>query len=293
MINHNLKIFLAVVKNNGITEAANSLYISQPSISQSIKALEKSLNVKLFHRKGKQGLILTDVGKKMYLIALEMQHLEDQLYQTAFRENNFLGGMLRIGALPILTATILPKPLYVFKTKYPSVNIELMEGTPSELQKLVEQHQVDFSITCSPFGKLDHETLLWDQMVGILPDGDTLDMIDLRENTEHLILAKAGSETAIEELMGKYHLDFSKNILTTSGDAVIRLVQAGNGRGIISEFTLKNFAPEMKYIPVVPEVKFEIGLQSVDLGDLTPVAQEFVRILKDSASYDSLPMYQQ
>ena len=284
MINHNLKIFLAVARARSITDAANGLYISQPSVSQSIKALEKSLNVKLFHRDKKQGLILTDVGEKIYLTALEMQHLEEQLYQTAFRENNFLGGLLRIGALPILTATILPKPLHTFKTKYPNVNIELMEGTPSEVRKMVEQHQVDFALTCSPFGKLDHETLLRDKMVGILPDGDTQKVIDLRENIEHLILARAGSETAIEELMGRYHLDFSKNILTTSGDAVIRLVQAGNGRGIISEFTLKNFAPEMEYIPVIPEVKFEIGIQSVDLDDLTPVAQEFVRILKESVS---------
>ena len=282
MLNHNLKIFLAVAESGSITETANRLYISQPSVSQSIKALEKSLNVKLFHRDRKQGLILTDVGEKIHLIALEMQHLEERLYQTAFRENNFLGGLLRIGALPILTATILPKPLHTFKTKYPYVNIELAEGTPSELQKLVEQHQVDFALTCSPFGKLEHETLLLDKMVGILPDGDTLDVIDLRENTERLILARAGSETAIEELMGRYHLDFSKNLLTTSGDAVIKLVQAGNARGIISEFTLRNFAPEMKYIPVVPEVEFEIGVQSVDLDDLTPVAQEFVRVLKES-----------
>lgn len=281
MLNHNLKIFLAVAESGSITETANRLYISQPSVSQSIKALEKSLNVKLFHRDRKQGLILTDVGEKIHLIALEMQHLEERLYQTAFRENNFLGGLLRIGALPILTATILPKPLHTFKTKYPYVNIELAEGTPSELQKLVEQHQVDFALTCSPFGKLEHETLLLDKMVGILPDGDTLDVIDLRENTERLILARAGSETAIEELMGRYHLDFSKNLLTTSGDAVIRLVQAGNARGIVSEFTLKNFAPEMGYIPVVPEVEFEIGIQSVDLDDLTPVAQEFVRVLKE------------
>ena len=282
MLNHNLKIFLAVAESGSITETANRLYISQPSVSQSIKSLEKSLNVKLFHRDRKQGLILTDVGKKIHLIALEMQHLEERLYQTAFRENNFLGGLLRIGALPIMTATILPKPLHTFKTKYPYVNIELAEGTPSELQKLVEQHQVDFALTCSPFGKLEHETLLMDKMVGILPDGDTLDVIDLRENTERLILARAGSETAIEELMGRYHLDFSKNLLTTSGDAVIRLVQAGNARGIISEFTLKNFAPEMEYVPVVPEVEFEIGIQSVDLNDLTPVAQEFVRVLKES-----------
>ena len=280
MISHNLKIFIAVAKAGSITEAAKGLYISQPSVSQSIKALENSLSVKLFHRGGKQKLILTDVGQKIYLIALEMQHLEEQLYQTVFRENNFLGGLLRIGALPILTATILPKPLNTFKTKYPDVKIELVEGTPSELRKMVEQHQVDFALTCSPFGKLDHLTLLQDKMVGILPDGDTLDVIDLRESTAHLILAKAGSETAIEELMGRYHLDFSKNFLTFSGDAVIRLVQAGNGRGIISEFTLKNFAPEMKYIPVIPEVKFEIGIQYVDLNDLTPVAQEFVRVLR-------------
>lgn len=284
MINHNLKIFIAVADVGGVTEAAKRLYISQPSVSQSIKALEQSLNVKLFHRGRKHRLFLTDVGKKIYLIALEMQHLEEQLYQTAFRENNFLGGLLRIGALPIMTAAILPKPLNTFKTKYPDVRIELVEGTPSELREMVEQHQVDFALTCSPFGKLDHETLLQDKMVGILPDGDTLDVIDLRENTEHLILVRAGSETAIEELMGKYHLDFSKNILTTSGDAAIRLVQAGNGRGIVSVFTLKNFAPEMEHIPVVPEVKFEIGIQCIDLNDLTPVAQEFVHLLKNSVS---------
>ena len=116
MLNHNLKIFLAVAESGSITETANRLYISQPSVSQSIKALEKSLNVKLFHRDRKQGLILTEVGKKIHLIALEMQHLEERLYQTAFRENNFLGGLLRIGALPIMTATILTKPLHTFKT---------------------------------------------------------------------------------------------------------------------------------------------------------------------------------
>ena len=282
MINHNLKIFVAVADAGSVTEVAKKLYISQPSVSQSIKTLEQSLNVKLFHRGRKHRLFLTDVGKKIYLIALEMQHLEEQLYQTAFRENNFLGGSLRIGALPILTATILPKPLYTFKSKYPGVKIELMEGTPSALREMVEQHQVDFALTCSPFGKLDHETLIQDKMVGILPDGDTLDVIDLRENTEQLILVRAGSETAMEELMGKHHLDFSKNILTTSGDAAIRLVQAGNGRGIISEFTLKIFAPEMEYVPVIPKVEIEIGVQCIDLKDLTPVAQEFVHLLKDS-----------
>ena len=286
MLNRNLKLFLAVVEHGGITEAANKLYISQPAVSQAVKSLETHLKVKLFHRDRRNGLILTDVGEKIRTIALEMEHLEDQLYQTAFRENNFLGGRLRIGSLPILTAMLLPDALYRFRTKYPYVTVELVEGTPSELRKMVEIHSVDFALSCSPFGKLDHETLLLDKMVGILPEGDSLDVLDLRKYTDHLILVRAGSETSSEELMGRHRLDFSRSILTTSGDAAIRLVQGGNGRGMVSEFTLKTFAPDMPFIPVIPEIHIEIGIQSIDMKDLTPVAREFIRILKDSVGHN-------
>ena len=282
MLSNNLKTFLSVTRSGGITEAAHSLYISQPAVSQAVKNLERTLNVKLFHRDRKHGLILTDVGEKIRLIALEMEHLEDQLYQAAYLENNFIGGNLRIGSLPVLTATVLPKPLRAFQEKYPHVTVSLTEAMPSELRRMVEEHSLDLALSCSPFGRLDYEALIHDRMVGIQPEGaEPLEKIDLRHNTEKLILVKAGSETSNETLMGRYRLDFSRSILTANGSAVISLVKSGIGNGIISEYTLDAIAPDMKRIPVVPEIKIDIGVQSCDMNDLTPVAAEFVRILRE------------
>ena len=104
MLNSNLKMFLSVIQYGGITEAANKKFISQPAVSQSIKNLEKTLNVKLFHRDKRNGLALTDVGEKIRLLALQMQHLEDQIYQTAYLENSFIGmNLSRVGHISLPT----------------------------------------------------------------------------------------------------------------------------------------------------------------------------------------------
>ena len=70
MISHSLRIFLKVAENNSVTVTANELFISQPAISKAIKILEQRLNIKLFHRDKRRGLILTDAGEKILLLAI-------------------------------------------------------------------------------------------------------------------------------------------------------------------------------------------------------------------------------
>ena len=66
MTNLNLwKIFIAVAKHKNITKASEELYISQPAISNSIKELEKQLEIELFFRKNK-GVELTVFGQELY-----------------------------------------------------------------------------------------------------------------------------------------------------------------------------------------------------------------------------------
>lgn len=69
MLNHNLRIFIRVAEKGSITETANELYISQPAVSKAIKILEDELNLKLFHRDKRKGLILTDIGHEILFIA--------------------------------------------------------------------------------------------------------------------------------------------------------------------------------------------------------------------------------
>lgn len=138
MISYSLKIFLEVAKRGSVTKTANELYVSQPAVTKAVKNLERRLNLKLFHRDKRRGLILTDAGEKIFLLAAQMKNLEEQIFQTAFRENNFLGGKLCVASVPIATNLILSKVLRRYREKYPAVKVVLKEGTPADVQKMLE-----------------------------------------------------------------------------------------------------------------------------------------------------------
>lgn len=114
MLNHNLRIFIRVAEKGSITETANELYISQPAVSKAIKILEDELNLKLFHRDKRKGLILTDIGHEILILARQMEKTENRMYQAAFRSNNFIGGKVRIASMPILTSVILSEVFIAF-----------------------------------------------------------------------------------------------------------------------------------------------------------------------------------
>ena len=80
MISYSLRIFLSVAERGSITKTANELFISQPAVSKTIKSLEQKLSLKLFHRDKRHGLILTDAGEKILLLARQMEQLEQRMY---------------------------------------------------------------------------------------------------------------------------------------------------------------------------------------------------------------------
>ena len=289
MINHNLRIFISVAEKGSFTATADELFITQPAISRAIKALEDELNLKLFHRDKRKGLILTDAGQKILVLARQMLDMENRIYQTAFRENNFLGGKVRIASMPILTSVILSKVFFAFQKKYPYVTSELMEGNTPEIRKAVEEHQVDFGLTASPFDELDSHVVLKDRMVAISKDPVSSDVpIDLC-NTEHkYILCRAGYETVIEELRGE-KIKLPGSFVVSQAETVINFVEQKNGIGIISEFVLNATPNSLMRLPITPSIEMDFGLIANDLDNLTPVATALINMVKDEChNYSSI-----
>lgn len=274
MISHSLRIFLSVAERGSVTKTANELFISQPAVSKTIKSLEQKLRVKLFHRDKRRGLVLTDAGEKILLLARQMKNLEERMYKTAFLENNLLGGKLRVAAVPIATTLILSKVLRRYREKYPAVTVELNEGTPADIQKLLTGYASDFAITYSPFGNFDAEILLEDEMVGI---GSEKNFVTLCDGVENLIFCRAGFEV-VQEI---FKVDADKNLVVQNADSAIRLVTDGNGVGVISKLVLSATGERVKTCPVEPAIKMQIGLAAHNLKELSPPAAEFVRILKE------------
>ena len=79
---------------------------------EAIKILEDELNLKLFHRDKRKGLILTDIGHEILIFVRQMEEMENRMYQAAFRSNNFIGDKVRIASMPILTSIILSEVFY-------------------------------------------------------------------------------------------------------------------------------------------------------------------------------------
>ena len=288
MMNNNLRIFIQVAERGSFTQVANELYISQPAISRAIKALEDELKVKLFFRDKRSGLILTDAGEKILKLARQMADTENRIYQTAFRENNFLGGKVRVASMPILTSVILSKVFYQFREKYPYVSVELLEGSSAEIRKAVEEHQVDFGLTSSPFGDLDKQVVFMDRMVSVSREpSHSADPVPLNENTGEYILCRAGYETVLEELKGQ-KIKLEHCFTVQQAETVINLVKQGNGIGILSELVL-NATPNSLYRHTIfPEVEMEIGIIANDLSDLTPVASALAYMVREECkSYAS------
>lgn len=281
MINHNLRIFLAVAEKGSITEVANELYISQPAVSKAIKLIEKELNVKLFFRDKRKGLILTDAGHEILNLARQMANIENRIYQSAFRANNFIGGKVRIASMPIITSVVLAPVLFEFRKKYPDVSIELLELSSRESRRAIEEHRVDFAVISAPFGDLDYQVIMKDRMVAVSKDIlNQKDSVDLSIRPEKFIFCRAGHETAMEMLKTK-KINISAGFLVEQAETILSLVENRNGIGVVSELVLDHTRNNLHRYPTKPKIEYDIGIVSNDLTDLTLVATALKEMIVD------------
>lgn len=278
---NNLKLFCAVAKNRSVTKTASELFISQPAISKTIKNLEDELQIKLFYRDKGKGLYLTNVGKKILQLASQIEEIENKIYQTAYIENNFLGGTLRVASIPVITTVILSSVFKKFKEQYPHVKVELIEGTASEVRQAVLEHRVDFGLSTSPFQDLDTRLILVDKMCAInnQPILKTLNLCE--ERAEKLIFCHAGQETAMEILHSYKGINFEKSFIVEQPETVVKFVESGYGVGIISDFVLSSINQALIYkVDIEPKIEIEIGIIAINFSDLSPAAIKMKEIIE-------------
>lgn len=144
-----LKYFIEVVKHRGITKAANSLYISQSTISKAIKGLERTYNVSLIDRKAKK-FTLTSAGEIFYNSALKIvsnYQSEMEVLDTLLHSKR---GRLTLG-IPPVTVTIIYPILHKYRQMYPEITLKIMEVGANTALSLAQSGAVDIGVLIEPF----------------------------------------------------------------------------------------------------------------------------------------------
>ena len=145
-----LRIFAAVVREGGVTRAANRLHRVPSNISTRIKQLEERLGVTLFRRQGRS-VALTDAGRTLLAHAERLLQMADLVEQEL--RSGVVQGVLRLGSLESAAGARLPPVLSAFHAQYPDVSIELQTGTTRALLRLLESFAIEAAFVSEPFEK--------------------------------------------------------------------------------------------------------------------------------------------
>jgi DNA-binding transcriptional LysR family regulator len=141
-----LRAFCMIAKLGTLSRAAEALFLSQPSVSLQLRALEEELGARLIERRRRR-VVLTREGQALYEIALPlvdgMENLDQQF--RALRAG-LAGGELHIAAGTSTIQYLLPEFVAAFRERHPSVKLQLHNVTGKDGLALLRSDQVDFAI---------------------------------------------------------------------------------------------------------------------------------------------------
>ncbi len=141
-----LRAFCFAAKNGSISKAAEQLFLSQPSVSLQIKALENELGITLFERRGPV-ISLTPEGEKLHTIARPLMEGIDALPEMLAEElGNLQSGKLRIAAGESTMLHILPEYVRRFHEVYPGIQVHLNNVTGRDGMAMLRNDEVELAI---------------------------------------------------------------------------------------------------------------------------------------------------
>ncbi|NTV63453.1 MAG: LysR family transcriptional regulator, partial [Oscillochloris sp.] len=120
-----LRTFLAVVDEGSYSAAAQKLHMSQPAVSQQIRALEEQLgDVRLFRRVG-QRMVPTHAGEELLSSARDLVMLAERAAQSIIALRGQVTGRVVVGCTSNSAERLLPQLLAAFHEQFPAVSVEL------------------------------------------------------------------------------------------------------------------------------------------------------------------------
>jgi DNA-binding transcriptional LysR family regulator len=250
-----------VFKNRGFSKASMELHLSQPTISEHIKTLERELNCTLFERIGKK-IIPTREADVLYNHATELVEKAESVKGVLGRLKKEVAGELIVGASTIPGTYLLPELMADFKRKHPGVSFQVRVGDSQEIVQQVLSHHVLLGIVGSKIAdtQITYTPFLEDELIIVAaPSFIKSSRISPKDLCRYpMVLREEGSGTRREAEKLLEAQGVSCGSVTVAGvfgstDAVKQAAKAGLGLTIVSRFSVTE---ELKH-KILKEVKLD------------------------------------
>jgi DNA-binding transcriptional LysR family regulator len=280
-----LKYFLAIANEGTISQAAEVLNITQPTLSRQLKELEEDLEVTLFTRSGRK-MILTDAGFLLKSRAEEILSLTAQT-EEEFRnhKNELLSGQLLIGCVEADNSDTLAMMLEEFISDYPQVSFHLYSGTSDDISEKLDKGLLDLAILLEPintekyfslqlprserWGLLVSKNFFLAQKEKIIPDdlsGVPL-LISQRIEIQKMLAEWMGEPLEELTIVGTFNLIFNTFSLIEN--------QVGSALAIEGA-VLNRMSESTRFVLLEPEIKTNCVLVWRKNRVISPLVKQFI-----------------
>lgn len=294
------RIFLEVAKTGSISKAASSLFVSQPSISYSIKMLEEELKCKLFNRTAK-GTELTIDGEKLLFYVEGAFNMINAGCKTVKDSEDMISGEIRVGVPTHIGIFLLSKYIQKFIEKYPGIKFTIVNRATSEMVDMLEKRNLDFIVDSYPIDSNRKDIVLYklievsncfvgnEKYKNIVNEG-IINIEDIQKYPLLLPPKITSTRKALESKL-KDRIDNLEAIIDVpTTEVMLELVKKGLGIGYFTKESVQKYidSGRLYEIPVDVELpKTDICIAYVD-NFLANAPKKFIEMLNSeikSASY--------
>lgn len=286
------RVFKEVAEAGNITAAAQTLFISQSAVSQSIKQLEAELQTRLFARNSR-GVTLTADGRMLYEYVRSAMGLLETGEEKLSQSRDLQMGHLTIGASDTVTSQFLLPYLDRFHRQYPAIHIQIISGRSHKVLGLLQSGKVDIAFASTPQEGASLETFPCLATNSIFVAGaeypcDFDHVYTLEEIARFpliLLERKASSRLYLEKYFLQNGLHLNPEIELGARSLLVDLAAIGFGvAGVTEEFVRRELeSGRLRKL----RTSFDIPPRSVDLCvlrdvPLTSAAQRFSDFIRES-----------
>jgi len=249
MLLHQLYVFTKVAEEKSFSRAAESIYLSQSTVSTHINHLEKYFGQRLFDRLGKE-VVLTYSGERLYPWAKQMLVLKEKAVWDLKDFPQRMEGHLKIAASTVPAQYIAPKLISEFSEKYPSVKFSLNALDSKQVAESLLKGDVDLGILGHQYypDKLDFIPVMEENLVLITPTSLSFSSnACIRDFVTYPFLFRkygSGTQATIESILQKANVDLTRlNVIGyfDSVQVLIQCVKEGMGISIVSEIAAADY----------------------------------------------------
>lgn len=233
------RAFHAVAQHGGFTKAAERLGLTQPTLSDQVKRLERDFDVELFTR-GRRRTQLTETGQRLFELADSMLDMENRAVAMLAETRELRAGHLTIAAdAPFHLLQVIG----AFRRRYPAVTLAVTIGNSAEVMERLADYRADIGVLANASDDARFRTVVLrdDPLVAVVPADHAFaaaaEVPFHRLMGENLVLREVGSTTRrlVEDEFRRRGEPLPAVIAVEGRESVREAVAAGIGIGFVSE----------------------------------------------------------